>query len=168
MSVSDVNNLATPYPVVDADPHFNRVLANLRTQDYLLWGGATAFAPGAIYGMELADPTKLGRAGLRPTLRLATWLGFAGGFLLAYQNASLRLWGWKENAAEQEQDRAELTARAKAGQALYGESELPEYIQGVAHRNSMWSQLKFGVLPWFNFVNHPFHGTDPAKYKEDA
>lgn len=113
MSVSDVNNLATPYPVVDADPHFNRVLANLRTQDYLLWGGATAFAPGAIYGMgasrapslphssvylaadspiprraELADPTKLGRAGLRPTLRLATWLGFAGGFLLAYQNAS--------------------------------------------------------------------------------
>lgn len=107
----------------------------------------------------------------------------------------MRLWGWKENAAEQEQDRAELTARAKAGQALYGESELPEYIQGVAHRNSMWSQLKFGVLPWFNFVkcvllglsllslvlqaplavadfvpsrSHPFHGTDPAKYKEDA
>ena len=48
---SDVNNLNAPFPVVDADPHFSRVLRNLRTQDYLLWGGATAFAPGALYGM---------------------------------------------------------------------------------------------------------------------
>lgn len=40
---------------------------------------------------ELADPTKLGRAGLRPTLKLATWLGFCGGFLLAYQTSS-RAW----------------------------------------------------------------------------
>lgn len=220
---SDVNNLNAPFPVVDADPHFNRVLRNLRTQDYVLWGGATAFAPGALYGMgasdsptsspegrsplttllarappppaELADPTRTSRAAMRTSLRLATWLGFAGGFLLAYQNASraslvcppralsrlyllltraplapppqpppsisldalfaptaVRLWGWKENSAEQAQDKAELTQLAKEGKPLYGESDLPEYIQGVAHRNSMWSQLKFGVMPWFNFV----------------
>ena len=106
---SDVNNLNAPFPVVDADPHFNRVLRNLRSQDYLLWGGATAFAPGALYGMgapgpyprrgtsshapslspaELADPTRTPRALMRTSLRLATFLGFAGGFLLAYQNAS--------------------------------------------------------------------------------
>ncbi|GAA5922890.1 hypothetical protein JCM3775_006175 [Rhodotorula graminis] len=163
---SDVNNLNAPFPVVDADPHFSRVLRNLRTQDYILWGGATAFAPGALYGMELADPTKTGRVLMRSSLRLATWLGFAGGFLLAYQNVSLRMWGWKENSAEQAQDKAELSQLAKEGKPLYGESDLPEYIQGVAHRNSMWSQLKFGVMPWFNFVNHPFHGTDASKYKE--
>ena len=62
------------------------------------------------------------------------------------------MWGWKENSAEQAQDKAELSQLAKEGKPLYGESDLPEYIQGVAHRNSMWSQLKFGVMPWFNFV----------------
>lgn len=49
----------------------------------------TPFCPFASPSrIELADPTKLGRAGLRPTLRLATFLGFAGGFLLAYQTSS--------------------------------------------------------------------------------
>lgn len=36
----------------------------------------------------MADPAKLSRAGLAPTLKLATFLGFAGGFLLAYQTSS--------------------------------------------------------------------------------
>ncbi|GAA6022726.1 hypothetical protein JCM10207_008079 [Rhodosporidiobolus poonsookiae] len=168
LPTQDHNNLNTPFPVVDSDPHFNRVVRNFRTSDYALWGAATGIAPAAIYGMELADPTKLPRAGLRPTLRLATWLGFCGGFLLAYQNTSLRLWGWKENGVEAARDKEELSALAAQGKPLYGETDLPEYIQGVAHRNSMWSQLKFGVLPWFNLVNHPYHGTDPSKYKPDA
>ncbi|GAA5922520.1 hypothetical protein JCM21900_004636 [Sporobolomyces salmonicolor] len=167
MPASDVNDLATPFPLIDADPHFSRVIRNFRTTDYAVWAAGTAVAPAAIYGLELADPTKLGRAGLRPTLRLATWLGFAGGFLLAYQTSSLRLWGWTENSIEQARDQAEMSALAKAGKPLYGETDLPEYIQGVAHRNSMWSQLKFGVLPWFNVVNHPHHGVDPAKYKSE-
>ncbi|GAA5902511.1 hypothetical protein JCM5296_006437 [Sporobolomyces johnsonii] len=167
MPTSDVNDLATPFPLIDADPKFSRVVRYFRTTDYTLWAATAAAAPAAVYGLELADPTKLGRAGLRPTLRLATWLGFAGGFLLAYQTSSLRLWGWKENLIEQERDKTEMTALAKAGKPLYGESDLPEYIQGVAHRNSMWSQLKFGILPWFNVVNHPYHGVDPAKYKSE-
>lgn len=110
--MAKINDLSTPYPVVDADPHAGRVIRYMRPSDYVLWAGATAAAPGAIYGMrqfnslanelncithsrwhhithtELADPTKLGRAGLRPTLKLATWLGFCGGFLLAYQTSS--------------------------------------------------------------------------------
>ncbi|GAA6062919.1 hypothetical protein JCM10212_007150 [Sporobolomyces blumeae] len=168
MASSDVNDLKTPYPLVDADPHAARVIRYMRGSDYALWAAGTAIAPAMIYGMELSDPTsKLGRAGIRPTLRLATWLGFAGGFLLAYQTSSLRLWGWKENAREQEMDKAELTALAQQGKPLYGSTDLPEYIQGVAHRNSMWSQLKFGVLPWFNLVNHQHHGVDPSKYKSD-
>ncbi|GAA5848873.1 hypothetical protein JCM8547_006373 [Rhodosporidiobolus lusitaniae] len=164
--VTDANSLNTPFPVIDVDPHFSRVLSYMRPADLAVWGAAAGAAPAVIYGMELADPTKLGRAGLRPTLKLATWLGFCGGFLLAYQNSSLRLWGWRENALEQARDKAELSALASQGKPLYGESDLPEYIQGVAHRNSMWSQLKFGVLPWFNLVNHPYHGTDASKYKE--
>jgi hypothetical protein len=74
----------------------------------------------------------------------------------------------------------ELSALAKAGKPLYGETDLPEYIQGVSHRNSVWSQLKFGTLPWrvldyvfessdvwlhrFNTVNHKYHGVDTSKY----
>ncbi|ORY70637.1 NADH-ubiquinone oxidoreductase complex I, 21 kDa subunit-domain-containing protein [Leucosporidium creatinivorum] len=166
-STTKVNDLQTSYPLIDADPTASRVLSYMRPSDYALWAAGTAAAPGAIYAMELADPTKLGRAGLRPTLRLATFLGFAGGFLLAYQTSSLRFWGWKENAIEVERDQKELSALAKAGKPVYGESDLPEYVQGVAHRNSMWSQLKFGALPWFNLVNHKHHGVDVSKYSSD-
>lgn len=41
-----------------------------------------------------------------------------------------------------ERDQKELSALAKAGKPVYGESDLPEYVQGVAHRNSMWSQVR--------------------------
>lgn len=47
-------------------------------------------------------------------------------------------------------DKKELTALAKEGKPLYGETDLPEYIQGVAHRNSMWSQVRLEItLPLF-------------------
>ncbi|BGP33144.1 hypothetical protein JCM10296v2_004933 [Rhodotorula toruloides] len=152
-----VNDLNTPYPVVDADPHFSRVMSYMRPSEYAMWAAGTAAFPAAIYGL-----------GLRPTLKIATWLGFAGGFLLAYQTTSLRLWGWRENEREQARDKEELSQLAKEGKPLYGESDLPPYIQGVAHRNSLWSQLKFSVMPWFNFVHHPYHGTDQSKYKEES
>jgi len=58
-----------------------------------------------------------------------------------------------------------LSQRAKEGKPLYGETDMPDYIQGVAHRNSAFSQLKFAAVPWFNVVNHNNHGTDPAKYQ---
>lgn len=35
----------------------------------------------------------------------------------------------------------ELSALAAQGKPVYGPSELPEFIQGVAHRNSVFSQL---------------------------
>ena len=58
----------------------------------------------------------------------------------------------------------ELSALARQGKPVYGTSDLPEFVQGAAHRNSVWSQMKFAALPWFNFVNHPHHGVDTAKY----
>ena len=37
----------------------------------------------------------------------------------------------------------ELSERARKGLPIYGESSEPEWVQGAAHRNSAYSQLKF-------------------------
>ncbi|OBZ74104.1 NADH-ubiquinone oxidoreductase 20 subunit [Grifola frondosa] len=152
----------TPYPLIDADPHASRVLRYFRLSDYAWWAGATGAFPAALYFWDMADPTKVK---LRTHLRLGGLLGFAGGFLLAYQRSSFRFWGWSENKREEEMDREELTDRARQGLPLYGESDQPAWVQGAAYRNSAFSQLKFNIFPMFNLVNHPHHGTDPAKYK---
>jgi len=151
----------TPYPLIDADPHFPRVVRYMRPSDYAVWAGATAAFPSALYFWEMADPTK---ARLRPALRLGGVFGFIGGFLLAYQRSSFRFWGWSENKSEEERDFAELSQLAREGKPLYGESHQPPWIQNAAYGNSSFSQLKFSAFPMFNFVNHPYHGTDPAKY----
>ncbi|KAL0067228.1 hypothetical protein AAF712_005798 [Marasmius tenuissimus] len=127
--------------------------------------------------VELKDPSKLpkGRLAVGDALTVVTrravtglkvgaLIGFVGGFLLAYQNSSKRFWGWTENKREEEMDFQELSQRAREGKPLYGESPQPEWVQAAAYRNSVFSQLKFSVFPMFNFVNHPHHGTDPAKY----
>ena len=106
----------------------------------------------------MADPTKMK---LRTPLRLGGMLGFIGGFLLAYQRSSsmsnhvddvrhltlaftVRFWGWSENQREQEMDKEEMSERIRQGQPLYGHSDQPEWVQGAAYRNSVFSQLKFG------------------------
>ncbi|KAI0046013.1 NUXM, NADH-ubiquinone oxidoreductase subunit [Auriscalpium vulgare] len=151
----------TPYPLVDADPHFSRVMRYMRPSDYAVWAGATGGFPSLLYLWDMADPSK---TRLKTPLRLGGFLGFIGGFLMAYQRSSFRFWGWSENKAEEEKDFAELSERARKGLPLYGESDQPLWVQGAAYRNSAFSQLKFTSFPMFNFVNHPHHGTDPAKY----
>ncbi|KAF8817486.1 hypothetical protein BYT27DRAFT_7074883 [Phlegmacium glaucopus] len=151
----------TPYPLIDADPHASRVIRYLRPSDYAAWAGATAAFPAALYFWEMADPTKLR---MKTSLKLGGFLGFTAGFLFAYQRSSLRFWGWTENKREEVKDLEELSQRAREGKALYGESPQPEWVQAAAARNSQWSQLKFSIFPMFNLVNHPHHGTDPAKY----
>lgn len=51
----------------------------------------------------------------------------------------VRLWGWSENGLE--------ATRAEQEGPGYGtdgsQSDLDPYMQGVAHRNSAYSQLKF-------------------------
>jgi hypothetical protein len=39
----------SPYPLVDADPHFSRVVRYMRPSDYAVWAGATAAFPSALY-----------------------------------------------------------------------------------------------------------------------
>lgn len=48
--MSKINDLAAPYPLIDADPHAGRVIRYMRPSDYLLWGAGTASVPVAIYG----------------------------------------------------------------------------------------------------------------------
>ena len=97
------NVVQSPYPLIDADPHFSRVVRYMRPSDYAVWASGTAAFPSAIYfwgtwfafisraaltrnaPSEMADPTK---SRLRPALRLGGVFGFIGGFLLAYQRSS--------------------------------------------------------------------------------
>ena len=86
----------------------------------------------------------------------------------------MRFWGWKENYKEVAKDRAEMKQLLKENKPLYGKSEMDSYMQLVAANNSRYSALKFSIisihnlaiLPWFNFVNHFYHGVDPKKYED--
>jgi hypothetical protein len=44
-----------PYPLIDADPHFTRVVRYMRPSDYTTWVGATALGPTIFYlwGMRI-------------------------------------------------------------------------------------------------------------------
>ncbi|CAL1714771.1 unnamed protein product [Somion occarium] len=153
----------TPYPLIDADPHAGRVIRYLRPSDYGVWAAATGAFPAALYFWDMADPS---RVKIRTPLRLGGLLGFIGGFLLAYQRSSLRFWGWTENKREDERDRKEMSERVQKGLPVYGSSDQPEWVQGAAFRNSVFSQLKFHLFPMVNLVNHQYHGRNPAEYGE--
>lgn len=129
------------YPVIDVDPHFRRVVQNFRQSDYMVWAAGTGIFPSALYFMESVDPTRPPRGGLRSALKLSIFLGACGGFLMAYQRSSFRLWGWSENKIEAK--RAEMQGDDAPGLKTTG-NQLDEYMQGVAHRNSAYSQTKLG------------------------
>lgn len=80
----------------------------------------------------------------------------------------MRFYGNKENQREIDRDMREMVAKVKKGEPLYGVSELTPYMQGVAARNSRYGAYFYHVIPWFNFVNHNQHGTDTAKYYQQA
>ncbi|EJU03530.1 hypothetical protein DACRYDRAFT_21086 [Dacryopinax primogenitus] len=160
-----------PFPLIDADPHFSRVVRFLRPSD-LMWAGVfTASAPVIIWHSEWVD-TPAGRMkplrALRGPLVLATICGATAGFFYAYMASSKRFWGWTENMREVQKDWTEMTQRVKEGKSLYGYTDMSDFMQGVSARNSRYSQLKLAVLPWFNFSNHKYHGVDPAMYGEGA
>ncbi|KAK3354432.1 21 kDa subunit of NADH dehydrogenase [Neurospora tetraspora] len=160
--------LNTQYPLIDNDPHFRRVIGYARPSDYVYGTVAGAAGPGLLYLMEKMAPSGVGKGGFPKAMRLATAVGFFGGFLYFYQRSILRFYGMSENAREIQMDMREMVDRVKAGQPLYGVSTLPVDVQGMAARQSRYSALFFAVLPWFNFVNHNQHGVDTAKYYQQA
>lgn len=92
--------------------------------------------------------------------RLTTGIGFVAGFLVSYQdscsnyptpfNANLeRFWGWTENQREVKMDMEEMLAKIRAGQPLYGTSEMDPYHQEISASQSRFAQLKFRISPHF-------------------
>ena len=166
--MAHTNQLTTPYPVIDTDPHFFRVVRYTRLSDWLYAAGLTAGFPALMTAWERSEPTiaagKSQRHIMASVMRTSWTLGAVGGLLFAYNRSQKRFWGWSENAREESMDRAELSAIKAAGKPLYGESELSPYMQGVAARNSTFSGLFMGLFPWFNLVNHNSHGVDTTKY----
>mmetsp|Transcript_15068 Transcript_15068/g.17053 ORF Transcript_15068/g.17053 Transcript_15068/m.17053 type:complete len:86 (+) Transcript_15068:192-449(+) len=76
------------YPVRDASPSPGKVIANFRGEDFLTIAGITGVA--APFGYYLGKPIAV------PTMRLAGLIGACGGFLLAFQNSSGRLMGYRK------------------------------------------------------------------------
>lgn len=69
---------------------------------------------------------------------------------------AVRFYGASENKREVDMDMREMVDKVKKGEPLYGVSSLTEHMQGVATRNSRYSAMFIHVVPWFNFVNHPY------------
>jgi hypothetical protein len=53
-------------------------------------------------------------------------------------------------------DMREMVDKVKRGEPLYGVSRLSPYMQSVAYGNSRYVSFLLHVLPWANFVNHPY------------
>lgn len=158
------------YEVIDEDPSFCRVIDYFRTSDYLTWAAATVAGPLSLVLLEKYEPVS-GRHFKMPKpmfLRATGLIGFTTGFFLAYTNSTKRFWGASENAREISKDRYDVKSKLSKGENPYGsdKSTLTPYMQDVAARYSKNSQLLLGLLPWFNFVDHPYHGVDLKKYYE--
>ncbi|KAK9461163.1 NADH-ubiquinone oxidoreductase complex I, 21 kDa subunit-domain-containing protein [Lipomyces oligophaga] len=167
------------FPLIDVDPHFFRVVRYFRPSDYGCWAGFTALAP-AIVG--LVDYSRFAIAAQNNKDTLAAFIrsarqgatvlgpvpsilfGLTGGFLFAYERSAARFLGLSENSREYKKDLRELRIRARLGKPLYGESQLPSDLQTVSAAYTRYSSLMLGLFPIFNFVNHPYHGVDTAKY----
>ncbi|RJE23644.1 hypothetical protein PHISCL_04020 [Aspergillus sclerotialis] len=158
----------TDYPLIDSDPHLRRVFGYARPSDYAVGGAMATLSPITFWAMERVSPSHVGKGGFAPLMRLATAIGLIGGLHVFYQRSCRRFYGFTENSREVEMDMREMVDKVKAGQPLYGTSTVSPYLQGVAARNSRYSELFIHVLPWFNLVNHDQHGVDTAKYYQQA
>ncbi|KAJ2501716.1 hypothetical protein GGH96_001680 [Coemansia sp. RSA 1972] len=122
-----------PFPVIDTDPIFGRVIRYMRMSDYALGISLTAVGPAFMY-----------------------WMGI-----------SARFWGTSENAREIKKYREEYRRLKAEGKSMHGTSSLPLSIQRISSEYSTGAFLHFDVAPWFNFVNHPFHGQSDGVIPDD-
>ncbi|KAI9726204.1 MAG: hypothetical protein M1828_001877 [Chrysothrix sp. TS-e1954] len=160
--------IKTDFPLIDNDPHIFRACSYMRNSDYAKGAALATLPPGMYWLMERVSPMYLGRGGFSSGMRLCSAIGLMGGFIFAYQNSCLRLYGCTENTREVARDMREMTDKVKRGEPLYGKSDVSEYMQGVASRNSRYTAFFIHVIPMFNFVNHNQHGVDTAKYYRQA
>ncbi|KAJ5090419.1 hypothetical protein N7532_009103 [Penicillium argentinense] len=152
----------TDYPVIDTDPHMRRVFGYARNSDYAVAGAMGAVSPFAFWLMERLSPSQAGRA----ILQYAS--GTPSRAIAMLTLVTDRFYGFTENKREVEMDMREMVDKVKKGEPLYGAPHMSSYLQGVAARNSRYSQLFIHVIPWGNFFNHDQHGVDTAKYYQQA
>ena len=67
--------------------HFKRVIKYARTSDYVHGAVAAASGPGLFYAMERLHPSGVGKGGFAQGMRLAGFIGVAGGFIYFYQRS---------------------------------------------------------------------------------
>lgn len=127
-----------------------------------------ALVPAGFKLMDISSPSFVSAKSFTSVMRTSVFIGLGGGFLLAYSRSINRFYGLSENRREVEKDMREMVDRVKRGEPLYGKSTLTDYMQGVASRQSKYAGVWIHVVPWFNFVNHPHHGVDTAKYYRQA
>ncbi|KAI9669697.1 MAG: hypothetical protein M1831_007393 [Alyxoria varia] len=158
----------TDFPLIDNDPHAFRVVKYARTSDY--WAGAALAALPSVLNLywERISPAGAGKGAFSSIMRLNVAIGLVGGFVFGYQRSILRFYGVTENSREVEMDMREMVDKVKKGEPLYGKSELSDYMQGVAARNSRYTGIWLHLVPMFNLVNHNQHGVDTAKYYQQA
>lgn len=161
------------YELIDVDPHLRRVVSFMRPSDYAAWGASILFFPTAMKVWEHLEPvegayTKPGRIS-GGTMRTATLLGVVGGFYLAYVRSSKRFLGWSENEREVLRDRYDMKKLLSEEKLPFAENEsvLDDRLKDIANKNSQYAFVNMAVIPWFNLVNHPYHGIDLSKYYED-
>ncbi|KAL1311293.1 hypothetical protein AAFC00_001477 [Neodothiora populina] len=156
------------YPLIDSDPHFKRVIGYSRPMDWVYGAGFGSLLPASMLLMERVSPTNVGKGGFASAMRLSGGVGLAAAFFMTYSRSINRFYGFTENRREVDMDMREMVDKVKRGEPIYGTSELTEYMQGVASRQSRYAGTWIHVMPWFNFVNHNQHGVDTAKYYQQA
>ncbi|KAJ1964249.1 hypothetical protein GGI12_001546 [Dipsacomyces acuminosporus] len=156
-----------PYPVIDTDPNFSRVIRYFRPSDYAIGGVLTALGPAFMYLMEKYQPT--GNAGkpLVRSMKIAGGFGAMAGFLTMYSLVSARFWGATENTREIKKYREEYARLKAQGKPIHGVSHMPLRLQRTAAEYSTGAFLNFDVIPWFNFSSHPYHGQSEGVIPEE-
>ncbi|KAJ2719747.1 hypothetical protein GGI07_005024 [Coemansia sp. Benny D115] len=148
----------SPYPVIDTDPIFTRVVRYFRISDYAIAAGMTALGPGFMYWMEKYQPTGITGKPLMRAMKIAGGVGAIAGFLTAYSLVSARFCGMSENTREIKKYRAEYAKMKALGKSMNGESTMPLALQRTAAAYSTNAFLNLDIMPWFNVTSHPYHG----------
>ncbi|KAJ1803962.1 hypothetical protein LPJ56_005725, partial [Coemansia sp. RSA 2599] len=114
------NTHKTPYPVIDSDPIFSRVVRYFRPTDYAVAAGITALGPAFMYWMEKYQPSGNPGKPLVRAMKLAGGLGAMAGFCTAYMMVSTRFCGLSENAREIKKYREEYARLKAQGKPING------------------------------------------------
>ncbi|KAJ2779688.1 hypothetical protein H4R18_003864 [Coemansia javaensis] len=156
-----------PYPIIDTDPLFSRVVRYMRPVDYLVWAGTAMVGPAVVFLTEKYMPPGQGRIRYMRDMKVVTLLTTALGFMNGYASSCTRFWGLRENSREIKMYRQEYARLKAQGKPMHGTSTLPLSIQRTAAGYSTGAFLAFDMFPIFNFVDHPFHGQSEGVIPED-